>query len=277
VVRVTAPSRPLEALGTLQAALAYLDLGWSVIPAPVGAKRALVPWKRYQEHRPTPAEWQTWARRWPRANLAVITGRLSRVIVVDVDPRHGGLDTIYRLARDHGGIPDTTMSITPSGGRHLYFRHPGGRVANSQGLLGPGVDVRGDGGLALLPPSRRADGERYEWWEGPDSLEPIPPWMVALLRPRPATANATKTAATTRPDDQRVAARWEAILRRVSTAQEGSRNTWTYWAACRLAELDLDPATRDRLAGDLEELAVNRGLPRGEAQRTIASALGVKA
>jgi hypothetical protein len=97
--------------------------------------------------------------------------------------------------------------------------------------------------------------------------------MDASLRPRPATANATKTVATTRPDDARTAARWDAVMRRVQQAQQGSRNAWLFWAATKLRELPVDPATRDRLASDLEDAGVDRGLPRTEAKASVASGL----
>jgi hypothetical protein len=276
---MTAPSRPVEAPGVLEAALAYLEAGWSVIPAPVGAKRSLVAWKGWQATQPDRHMWKVWAERWPRCNLAVITGRLSGIVVVDVDPRHGGLDSLARLEREHGELPETATVLTPSGGRHLYYAHPGGgRVANVQNsTAAPGIDLRGDGGLALLPPSRRADGQRYEWWMGPAQVVPLPGWVVASVRPPAPTRDATSSVRAARPDDARTAARWDAVLRRVQQAQEGSRNAYLFWAACRLAELAPPGTTRNQLAGDLEQAAVHRGLPRAEAKRTITSGLGAEA
>jgi Bifunctional DNA primase/polymerase, N-terminal len=275
---MSAPSRPVEAPQTLAAALAYLDLGWSVIPAPVGAKRSLVPWKRYQQTRPRPDEWKAWARRWPRANLAVITGRLSGVVVVDVDPGRGGAAGIAGLEREHGVLPSTAVVATPSDGYHLYYRHPGGRVANSAGLLAPGVDVRGDGGLALLPPSRRGEGV-YEWNEGgPTTVPPMPPWLDALVRPRAGTTNASSSVATTILTDARIAARFDAITRILTQApapagnQPGGRNTALFWCALRLRDMIAEGAP-ESLAGDLENIAVDRGLSRTEAKATIASGL----
>jgi hypothetical protein len=270
---VSAPSRATEAPQTLQAATAYLQRGWSVIPAPIGAKRALVQWKLWQTTLPDLELWQAWAHRWPRANIAIVTGRLSGIVILDVDPRHGGLDSLARLERQHGELPETATVLTPSGGRHLYFAHPGGRVANVQNsTAAPGLDLRGDGGLALLPPSRRPDGQRYEWWQDAGTGAPLPGWLVASLRPPPPPRDATKTVRTTRPDDARAAARWDAILRCVQQAQKGSRNAWLYWAACRVAELIAEGAPR-ALAAQLEDAAVARGLPRAEAKRTITSGL----
>jgi hypothetical protein len=278
IITGTPVAGPGETPSTLEAALAYLSLGWSVIPAPVGAKRSLVRWKGWQTTQPDAHLWRVWAQQWPRCNLAVITGRLSGVVVVDVDPRHGGLDSLARLEREHGELPETATVLTPSGGRHLYYTHPGvGRIANVQNsTAAPGIDLRADGGLALLPPSRRADGRAYEWWVGPGQVVPLPGWLVASLRPPAPTKDATRTVRTTRPGGARTAARWDAVLRHVHQTQEGSRNSYVYWAACRLAELTPPGATRDQLADDLEEAAVARGLPRAEAQRTITSGLGAE-
>jgi Bifunctional DNA primase/polymerase, N-terminal len=273
VVRVSAPPRAVEAPQTLQAALGYLQHGWSVIPAPVGAKRSLVQWKRWQTIRPDAELWQAWAERWPRCNLAVITGRLSGIVILDVDPRHGGTATLTRLEREHGELPTTAVVLTPSGGRHVYFTHPGGRVANVQNsTTAPGLDLRGDGGLALLPPSRRADGQRYEWWQGPDELAPLPGWVDASLRPRRATEHASSSVATTRLDDARTAIRFEAILRILRNAPEGGRNTSLFWCALRVRDLIAEGAP-SALAAQLEDAAVARGLPRAEAKRTITSGL----
>jgi len=273
VVGVSALSRAVEAPSTLQAALGYLQHGWSVIPAPVGAKRSLVQWKRWQTSRPDVELWQAWIARWPRCNLAVITGRLSGIVVLDVDPRHGGLATIARLEREHGEFPDTACVLTPSGGRHLYYRHPGGRIGNVQNsTAAPGIDLRADGGLALLPPSRRADGQAYEWWVGPSEVVPLPPWVDASLRPRPATRDASKTVATTRLDDTRTTKRYEAIVAILNQTPEGGRNCALFWCALRVRDLIAQGAPHE-LAHDLEDAAVARGLTRAEAKRTIGSGL----
>ena len=98
------------------------------------------------------------AKHYPRANLALVTGPPSGVVVVDVDVRHHGDRTLVELERRYGALPRLAVVQTPSGGWHFHLRHPGGRIPNSTSRIGLGIDPRGDGGLALLPPSRRADG-----------------------------------------------------------------------------------------------------------------------
>ena len=91
-----APTRTTTALSRshgddrLTAALAYCAAGWSVIPCRVTGKRALVQWKPWQQTPPDATQLRIWWQRWPRANVAVITGRISDLVVVDVDPAHGG-------------------------------------------------------------------------------------------------------------------------------------------------------------------------------------------
>jgi hypothetical protein len=104
-----------------------------------------------------------WWSKWPNANVAILTGHLSELAVLDVDPRHGGLETLKELTVDHPEILDTFTVTTGGGGLHLYFRHPGHdtTIRNRQGIL-PGFDVRGDGGYVIAPPSIHKSGRRYK-------------------------------------------------------------------------------------------------------------------
>ena len=165
-----------------EAAQGYLARGWSVIPVQQGGKRPLVNWEPYQHRRPEEKEILGWFRRWPNANLAIVTGKLSELIVLDVDPRHGGDDSLSDLEHRFGGLPQTVEAISGGGGRHIYFAHPGGTLRNRVGLA-PGIDLRGDGGMIIAPPSVHPNGRRYEWEVShhPDDtpLAPLPPWLKA--------------------------------------------------------------------------------------------------
>jgi hypothetical protein len=166
-------------------------------------------------------------------------------------------------------------------GWHLYFRHPGGRISNSASLLAPGVDIRGDGGLALLPPSRRGDHE-YRWQiDDPSALATLatmPPWLVAACRPRESPTTAPIAAGGTAMSSAAHAARFAGILGILNRAPEpsgdrgGGRNNALFWCALRLRDLIAEGAP-PTLAGDLYEAAVRRGLPAAEARATIASGL----
>src|SRR5947207_7653114 len=83
-----------------------------------------------------------WWRQWPDANVAIATGKPSRLVVVDVDVE--GLGAWYALC-DRYTMPRTATVQTPSGGLHVYFSHDfsNGDIRNSAGTIAPGIDVRG--------------------------------------------------------------------------------------------------------------------------------------
>jgi hypothetical protein len=123
-------------------------------------------------------------RRWwmksPTMNIGIRTGGESHLVVVDIDPRHGGVASWGDLIAGHPFI-DTKEVETGGGGNHLFFRSEQ-PVLNSQGDRGgiaPGVDVRGEGGYVVAPPSLHASGERYTWSDG--ALETptatLPDWL----------------------------------------------------------------------------------------------------
>jgi len=166
-----------------QAALYYLSIGWSVVPLRPREKRPLIPWQPYQQKRPSRRQVATWFRDNPGANLGIVTGAVSGLVVLDIDIDHGGEDSVQALERRHGAIPATVEARTGGGGRHLYFRHPGAIVPNKVGVA-PGMDLRGDGGLVVAPPSMHPSGRQYEWraGRGPDELAPaaMPAWLLEL-------------------------------------------------------------------------------------------------
>lgn len=164
------------------AAFAYLRRGWSIIPIERHGKRPLIHWEEYQRRLPKEPELRDWYTRWPYANVAVVTGALSNLVVLDVDPRHGGDKALAKLQQTHGKFPRTVEARSGGGGRHIYFSHPGGTVSNRVGLV-RGVDLRGDGGLVIAPPSVHESGHLYRWrtGRGPDEVEAalLPPWLLA--------------------------------------------------------------------------------------------------
>lgn len=133
----------------LKAALSYLERGWSVIPISPYSKKALVKWRDFARRLPTEDEVRAWWSEFPNASVGIVTGKVSNLVVVDVDPDRGGdVDDYY-------GQQPTEVSVrTPKGGRHLYFTYPaGGQVRNSVDRVDRGVDVRAEGGYVVAPPS----------------------------------------------------------------------------------------------------------------------------
>jgi Bifunctional DNA primase/polymerase, N-terminal/Primase C terminal 1 (PriCT-1) len=168
------------------AACQYAERGWSVIPVQARGERPLVPWLEFQQRVASAAEIDRWFQQWPDANIGIVTGGLSGLIVIDVDPGHRGNDSLEAIERKHGPFPPGIEATTGLSGRHLYFEHPGRSVPNRAGLF-PGIDVRCDGGYVVAPPSMHPSSARYRWVpkHGPDDqpLAPLPGWALHLLQP----------------------------------------------------------------------------------------------
>ncbi len=155
---------------TLAAVLKYQRLGLHLMPINPDTKVPLIPWKVYQDQQPTVAELVDCWERWPRADVGLITGKGSGVVILDVDPANGGsLDGLVIP-------PDAYIERTLHQGWHIGFRHPGQYVKTTAGQIRPGLDVRGDGGYAKIYPSRG-----YTIESGvldPQRLPMMPAWMV---------------------------------------------------------------------------------------------------
>ena len=171
------------------AALDYLRRGWSVVPVRPRTKRPMVSWTACQTRRPDARQIARWFERWPQANLAIVTGALSGLVVLDVDPAHGGQTSLLAIEREQGPGEPTLEALTGGGGRHLYFRHPGVPTPNRTGLR-PGLDLRGDGGVVVVPPSIHPNGRAYRWREGHDPASlapaPLPRWLRLMAAGAPA-------------------------------------------------------------------------------------------
>lgn len=139
----------------MQYALQYLRNGYSVIPLKPRGKEPLIPWQEFQKRRATEAEVRGWFTKWPSANVGIVTGSVSGVAVVDLDGTEG-ISEGRRL-----GFTSPLLSITGKG-RQLFYRHTGVNVCNAVRKY-PGVDIRGDGGYVVAPPSVHPNGRRYQW------------------------------------------------------------------------------------------------------------------
>src|SRR5262245_44737681 len=93
-------------------------------------------------------------QRWPQANTGLGTGAIGQLVVVDIGRRNGGHLTLEELNAKHGSIPDTIKGLTGGCGQHLLFQHPGEAYRLAGDSLGAGVDLKGNGGSIVVPPSR---------------------------------------------------------------------------------------------------------------------------
>lgn len=193
-----------------------------------------------------------WWQTWPDANIGIKTGKHAGIVVLDIDPRHGGDESLAELIRQHGELPDTVEAQTGGGGRHLIFAHPGDEVPNRANIR-PGIDVRGDGGYIVGSPSVHISGRAYAWrsGHGPDELQPapMPTWLRELLTDRhnggrqqqPTTEQPVLHNGNGDELARLVTAAAQYVLH-VASASEGTRNTAAFNLAGHLFAFETDTA-----------------------------------
>jgi putative DNA primase/helicase len=190
-----------------------------------------------------PLQIDTWWRQFPNALIGVPTGEAIGMWVLDIDlDVEKGVDGAAALARleaGHGPLPRTVESRTPRGGRHLLFKwDPARPITNRSGTLPDGIDVRGDGGYFIVPPSTREDGARYEWKNPNDEPLTAPDWLYELIGARPdhRGAGAAWRAGGAREDAYARAA-LDGATRDVAAAPPGKRNDTLNAVAYRLGRM----------------------------------------
>jgi putative DNA primase/helicase len=176
-----------------------------------------------------------WSEEFPQANWGLATGALAGVIVVDLDRKPGkdGVTSLRELAAPHGGLPRTRVVRSGSGGLHLYFRHPGGHVPNSVGKLGPGIDVRGEGGYVVAEGSGHVSGGRYVLAHDAEPAH-LPAWLLAALKWSPLPNSSPAERQTFDPATPEVLARARRALAEHGPAIEGQGGDLHTFVACAL-------------------------------------------
>jgi len=159
----------------IKAALQYLRMGFSVIPIkseetepdPEERKRSHVKWKTNQSEKADAEQIRKWWRKWPAANIGIVTGEISGIAVVDVDSPEAN------KALDQEYLPDSRLipSVRTPRGWHYYFQYQD-RIGTKGGFM-ENCDIRGEGGYIIAPPSRGPDGKDYLWLPG-RSIEEVP-------------------------------------------------------------------------------------------------------
>lgn len=171
-----------------------------------------------------------WWEKWPDANIGIATG--NGLLVLDVDTKHDGIETIDEIEEKEGKISETAMVLTGGGGRHYYFYLRDGQregIKNAVGIA-RGLDVRFDGGYVVAPPSRHVSGRTYEW-EASSTLSsgyaPPPEWLLRAIRGGAGSVKPTK-GVTTPTDALRDP---DKVL---SGVEDGSRDVTLFRYACLL-------------------------------------------
>ena len=165
------------------AALAHVARGFAVVPCWPRKKRPATDNGLKDAVTDAAGVERLWAKRIPY-NIAAVTGAVSGVFVVDIDGPDGAAN-LRALEEQHGALPPTLVCLTGKGS-HLYFRHPGVRVRpNSNGKVSKGIDIRGDGSMAMLPPSIHPSGTRYRWVVPDVPIADAPAWLLELVLREP--------------------------------------------------------------------------------------------
>jgi putative DNA primase/helicase len=265
------------------AALAYAARGLTVFPARPDVKCSY----KSAEHSDgrkwgmtrDPAEIRADFTRWPKARIGIPTGAINAIVVVETDTMAGhavdGAAALNELQNLHGSLPDTRQAIPPSGSIHHYFKDPGDgiKIRNSASELGPGIDVRGDAGCIVAPPSVNPDGRAYRWLNR-NPLAPMPRWLVELTRDKLPTISQRAVATIRRPTDSVDSpnryglAALESEIAALISAAPGGRNAALNSASFNLHQLvgggELDGGEVERRlveASTINGLVADDGMP----------------
>jgi hypothetical protein len=203
---------------------------------------------------------------WHGRLIGTPTGAITRTLVVDSDPRHGGDQ--WEKANAHR-LPTTRMHRTRSGGTHRLYQHPGFRVSNSVSAIAAGIDIRGDGGYIIMWPVHGIPAIN----DAP--LAPLPDWLRTILWLRAQRETEVHPLMPAQPV-QRIPDRFaiERLLQFVADSEEGERNSRLFWAACRMGEMIMPPLLDEARAVALLVNATEvTGTSLHEAQKTALSGL----
>ena len=154
----------------LDAALSYAHLGLAVFPLVEGAKNPATA-KGFKNASTDEKTVRTWWTRNPNYNIGIACGNGTMVIDLDVDEAkdEDGTTTLRKWEDDNGKLPETATAVTGRGGLHMLYRIDGEVRCSANPKLG--VDVRGDGGYIVAPPSIHPNGTQYAWERDPRKHE----------------------------------------------------------------------------------------------------------
>ena len=260
----------------LEAALWYAQGGWHVFPLIPGDKRPITP----NGFKDATTDAEPIRRRWsatPDANIGIACGA-SGLLVLDFDvakPDYAGADLLAEL-RGGDAYPPTATAQTGGGGYHLVYRQPDGApLGNSRGALPAGVDVRGDGGYIVAPPSLHKSGRRYQWiaWPHGVKAQPLPEFVAVLLRDSCERLSRAAVSTNGTGTPYAIAALHNELDLLARTA-EGNRNEQLNRAAFNLGQLVGGGGLQEfETAQKLADTAYTIGLEEREVAKTIESGI----
>jgi hypothetical protein len=155
----------------LEGALTYIRMGWNVIPIQPNRK-PYFEWKEYQSKLITEKMFRTWLKQYPSCGMAVITGKQSGIVGLDIDAKHGRDISEFN-------IQPTAIARTQTGGWHVIYKYPDFEVRSDDKLFGEGAGLKAEPGLLVLSPTIGESGN-YTWEVSPSDIEidEMPKWLI---------------------------------------------------------------------------------------------------
>ena len=250
----------------LEAALDYAQKGWRVIPLhsikangkcscgndnckSLGKHPRISEWEKAATKNTKAIE--NWFSNWPESNIGIVGGPDSGIAVLDVDPRHGGDESLRALETKYGSLPQTPSVVTGGNGLHFYFRYPKAAIGNKAGFR-EGLDFKADRGYVVAPPSKHASGKNYEWKESEAEPAELPEWLAKELA------------------GQRIPS--EKLPAKPGEIAEGSRNSHLFKVACSLRRTGLDAEELAIALKKHNQTHCNPPLEESEVEQIAASA-----
>jgi len=251
------------ALTNLESALGYAEKGLLVFPCGVDKKPLTE--NGYKNASKDPEQIRAWWAASPDASIGLPTGSKNGLWVLDIDMPDGP-KSLSEIEKNNERLPKTLTQRTGGGGTQYFWKWNGHDIRNRT-KIALNIDVRGEGGYVIVPPSSHPSGKQYAWTQKAPIIE-APAWLADLV----SGESPQKPLASNKSTYGEKALAGEII--KLSQVTEGERNTTLNNAAYSLGQLiaggELDQAT---VEGALFGLALSKGLPQKEAQATIRSGI----
>jgi putative DNA primase/helicase len=243
-----------EATNFLDSATFYSNHNIKVIPVRRQDKKPLTNhgWKDASTDKVVLQEWN---KQFPNCNIGIPTGIINNIFVVDVDGEIG-VQSLAALENAYGKLDAPTVNTGK--GKHLYFKMPENvDIKCSTSKIAPHIDIRGNGGYVVAPPSIHPNGNKYTWvnFDFSQDFPNAPEWLINLIT-NPAESN------------------FEDLLEEIATSSEGMRNTTLLGNAIKICNsankqfLDME-----NIKNDVIDAGIASGLSRAESERTVNNAM----
>ncbi|NDV27585.1 DUF3987 domain-containing protein [Desulfovibrio sp. JC010] len=258
-----------------EAALFYAEQGYAVIPC-YGKRPAIK--GGYKKATINPDVINEWWGEKPDYNIGIATGDASGFFVLDIDGDVGE-ESIRKLEAENSPLPETHTIKTGGGGRHMWFKNPQGRIIGNRAGIVDKVDIRGNGGHAIAPPSLHESGNVYELVIDCEVAE-APEWLLDLIGSKTGTTNQSAELSVLEQSDVETTKYGQVALDNecedlAQFKKKGNRNSKLYLSAIRMGQhIAGNELNYFEVYERLENVAIGIGLDADEIGPTIESGLG---